>query len=127
MTHGAPHSPHVFLVDDDPAVRASLQFALGLEGFVVDAYESAEALAERSDIPAEGCLILDYRLPGMNGLMLLALLRRRDVVMPAVLITSNPNAALRKQAADAGVPIVEKPLMSNALADWVRHALRPPQ
>lgn len=123
MTHGGAVFPRIFLVDDDPAVRASLQFALELEGFSVDAYESGEALAGRDDLPADGCLILDYRLPGMDGLTLLALLRRREVAMPAVLITSNPKAALRKRAADAGVPIVEKPLMGNALADSVRRAL----
>lgn len=122
MTHEGP-APRIFLVDDDPAVRASLQFALELEGFSVDVYESGEALAGREGFPADGCLILDHRLPGMDGLTLLALLRGREVVMPAILITSNPKAALRKRAADAGVPIVEKPLMGNALADSVRRAL----
>ena len=123
MTHGRPVCPRIFLVDDDPAVRASLQLALEQEGFSVAVYESGEALAEGDALPAEGCLILDYRLPGMDGLTLLALLRRRAVAMPAVPITSNPKAALRKRAADAGVPIVEKPLMGNALADSVRRAL----
>ena len=124
MPDAGPVSPMILLVEDDPAVRASLKFALELEGFGVDAYASAEALSEAGPLPETGCLVLDYRLPGMDGLSLLALLRGREVDMPAVLITSNPTAAIRRRAAAAGVAIVEKPLMGDALADCVRSAAR---
>lgn len=117
------NSASLLLVDDDAAIRASLRFALEVEGYQVEAYASAEALAAQHDFPAADCLVLDYRLPGMDGLTLLALLRGRGIAIPAVLITSDPRASLQRRAAEAGVAIVEKPLLGNALADSIRQAL----
>jgi FixJ family two-component response regulator len=57
-----------------------------------------------SDIPEDGCLVVDYKLPDMNGLDLIVELRRRKVDLPAILITAHPNAGLRGRAARAGVP-----------------------
>jgi len=113
----------ILLVDDDPAVRSALAFSMELEGFAVDAYESGAALACRTGFPAGACLVLDHRLPGLDGLDLLASLRRRGVDLPAVLITTNPRPELRRRAQAAGVPIVEKPLLGDALVDAVRRAL----
>jgi FixJ family two-component response regulator len=106
----------ILLVDDDPAIRSSLTFALGLEGFEVEAFESGEALAERGAQPDDACLVLDYRLPGLDGLALLILLRSRGVSLPAVIITSNPNRTVREGAAKAGADLIEKPLLCDALS-----------
>lgn len=114
--------PTIFLVDDDAAVRAALKFSLELDGFHVETYASAEAVGQR-EFPSGGCLVLDYRLPGANGLELLASLRRQGVSLPAILMTTNPGAILRRQARDAGVALVEKPLLCDALACKVREAL----
>ena len=110
----------ILLVDDDPAIRSSLQFSLELEGFDVDAFACAESVIEQPALAAPGCLILDYRLPGMDGLSLLGELRERGIVAPAVLITSNPTRLLRRRADEAGVSLVEKPLLSDALTTTVR-------
>ena len=118
-----PSRPKIFLVDDDPAVRASLAFSLELEGFLVETFDCAEKLAERADFPENGCLVLDYRLPGMDGLSLLKQLRRRGVTLPAVLITSAPNRDLRSRAAEAAAVIIEKPLLCDALTAAVRAGL----
>ena len=113
-------APRILLVDDDPAIRSSLTFALGLEGFEVEAFESGEALAERGALPDDACLVLDYRLPGLDGLSTLALLRSRDVRLPAIIITSNPNRAVREGAAKAGAGLIEKPLLCDALSEPIR-------
>lgn len=113
----------VLLVDDDAAVAHALKFALELDGFQVRTFPEGDALLAVGELPTRGCLVLDVNLPGMNGLELLARLRARKVALPAVLITSHPNAALRAGAAAAGVPIVEKPLMADALSDVVRQAV----
>ncbi len=110
----------ILLVDDDPAIRSSLQFSLELEGFDVDAFACAESVIDRPEPASAGCLILDYRLPGMDGLSLLDHLRERGIVAPAVLITSNPNRLLRRRADEAGVSLVEKPLLSDALTTTIR-------
>jgi two-component system response regulator FixJ len=115
-----PDSPRILLVDDDPGIRASLKFSLELEGFAVEAFASGEALAHLPDFPDASCLVLDHRLPGMDGLTLLALLRRRGVTQPAVLITGLGSRAIRERAAEAGVMVIEKPLLCDALTAAIR-------
>jgi len=115
--------PIVFLVDDDPAVAHAVQFSFDLEGIEVRSFSDAESLLASGDLPQDGCLVLDYHLPGADGLELLARLRARGVRMPAVLITTNPRAHLSTRAASAGVPIIEKPLLTDALLSAVRGAL----
>jgi FixJ family two-component response regulator len=115
--------PVVFLVDDDPAVAHAVQFSFDLEGIEVRSFSDAESLLASGDLPQDGCLVLDYHLPGADGLDLLARLRARGVRMPAVLITTNPRAHLSTRAASAGVPIIEKPLLTDALLSAVRGAL----
>jgi FixJ family two-component response regulator len=115
--------PMVFVVDDDPAVRRALAFALDLEGFAVETFESGEALMLRDRPLAPGCLVLDERLPGASGIDTLRQLRARGVDLPALLITSHPNAPFRAAAAQAGAPILEKPLMGDTLTAAIRDLL----
>jgi two-component system, LuxR family, response regulator FixJ len=115
-----PMPSTILVVDDDPAVRGALKFALELDGFAVRDYASGEALLAAGRLPERGCLVLDYRLPGADALHLLDLLRTRGVELPAILITSHPPQALRAQAERIGVPIVEKPLICDALTDQLR-------
>jgi two-component system, LuxR family, response regulator FixJ len=112
----------VIVVDDDPAVRNSLKFSLELEGFSVCAYASASELLGEHAIPACSCLVVDQRLPGIAGLDLISMLRAQQIRTPAILITSQPNAQLTRRAAGANVPIVEKPLLGNALMERIRDA-----
>lgn len=118
--------PVVLLVDDDPAVTHAVQFSFDLEGLDVRSFRDADSLLMAGDLPQEGCLVLDYHLPGVDGLDLLERLRARGVRMPAVLITTNPRPLLRARASVAGVPIIEKPLLSDALLTAVRGALVQP-
>ena len=113
----------LILVDDDVAVLSALKFAFEVEGFDVRAYVDGESLLSVPGFPDRGCLILDYKLPGLNGLQLLRRLRRRGVTLPAVLITT-PEPIVVAQAASANVPIVEKPLLTSALLDTVRRLLQ---
>ena len=110
----------IFVLDDDADLCAALRFSFELDGFAVETFESGEALAQWRDFPKNGCLVLDYWLPGMNGLDTLEVLRGREVELPAILITSNPRRYVRLRAAANGVRIIEKPLLSNALVDLIR-------
>lgn len=118
--------PLVIVVDDDAAVRSSLKFALEIEGFAVRVYASGEELM-RAAAPSDGeCFIVDQKLPGMTGLEVITALRRQRVAAPAILITSNPTRMFLKSAARSGIPVVEKPLLGNALIDCVRAVLAHP-
>ncbi len=114
--------PVVAIVDDDPAVCNSLKFALELEGFSVRAYGSGAELLHADDLDACTCFVIDQRMPAMSGLELIWTLRDRHVSAPVILITSHPNAALSARAAMANIPIVEKPLLGDALVDRIREA-----
>ena len=112
----------MIVVDDDSAVRNSLKFILEVEGFQVRIFSSAEELLNEDSLPDASCLVVDYYMPGMNGLELVAQLRGRDVLIPAILITPAPSENLRNRAAAAGVSIVEKPLLGSRLLDSIRMA-----
>jgi len=120
MTTPVESRPVVLLVDDDPAVRDSLTFALGFEGFDLRTYESAEDLLEAGAPPEAVCLIADLQLPGVNGLTLVARLRSAGATIPAILITTNPSTLVRARALAHGAAIVEKPLLTDGLLDALR-------
>ena len=114
----------IAVVDDDPAVRNSLKFSLELEGFKVNAYCSAADLLNAGEPDGCNCYVIDQRMPGMSGIDLIAELRERRIATPAILIISQANDILRTRAARAQVPIVEKPLLNNALIETIRDACR---
>jgi FixJ family two-component response regulator len=104
----------ITIVDDDAALLGALAFAFKMEGRYVRTYESAEALLAETDPPERGCLVVDHKLSGIDGLDLLTRLRSAGSRQPAILITT-PSTSLVRRAAAAGIPIIEKPLMSDAL------------
>ena len=119
-------APMLVLVDDDPAVRASLQFSLELEGFEVETFDSGETLVAQANLADPDCLVIDYRLPGIDGLSLLRLLRERGETCPAVIITSNPTRSVRQRTADAGAVLIEKPLLGDSLTTAIQKLIHGP-
>jgi FixJ family two-component response regulator len=119
-----PARQTVLIVDDDPAVRSSLQFCLEIEGFLVRTYASGSDLLNERSVPDSGCLVIDYRLPSMNGLDLLTELRRRKIMLPAIVVTTEPSMSVREKTAAAGAVLIEKPLLNEALFDGIRAAMR---
>lgn len=114
----------VHIVDDDPAVCASLKFALELEGFSVRTHASGRELLEERNLAAASCLILDQIMPDMDGLAVVSELASRSVTVPVILITAPVNDALRQRAARQGIfALLEKPLPDNILIRNVRDAI----
>lgn len=106
-------TPSVVLVEDDPSLLRALTFALEAEGLAVHSYRAGKALLS-APVHAD-CLVVDFRLPDLDGLTLIAALRQKGVSSPAILTTTNPDERTRRAAANSGVVIVEKPLLTGEL------------
>jgi FixJ family two-component response regulator len=116
--------PCVLVVDDDAALLSALEFALQAEGYRVCSCSDAGA-ALRAPAEQLACLVIDYKLPDLDGMDLAQRLRSAGVTAPMILITSNPDARCRARAARGGAVIVEKPLLGDRLLRQIR-ALTPP-
>lgn len=115
----------VFVVDDDAAVRDSLQWLLESVELSVSAFGSATELIANVTPECRGCLVVDLRLPGMSGLDLMDLLKKADVNLPAIMITGHGDVAAAVRAMKAGaLDFIEKPFNDEVLLDRVRAALR---
>jgi two-component system, LuxR family, response regulator FixJ len=116
----ARQGPIVLIVEDDSEVRNSLKFLLEIEGFVVHLYTDAQALLDDAALPRDGCLVVDYDLPALNGLAALEQLRGRGILIPAILMTSYPSSTVRRRSSAIETLIIEKPLLGTALIDALR-------
>ncbi|GGK51301.1 response regulator [Salinarimonas ramus] len=117
----------VVVVDDDDAVRRALTFSLRLEGLRVEAHESGDHLLTSAPSTV-GCLVVDYRMPGMDGVTLVERMRETDRELPAILIASKLDPALMARARAAGIDLVlEKPLEDAALIEGIKAALARPR
>lgn len=114
----------VYLVEDDDVARSATDTLLTLRGYWVEAFESAEDLLNVVDAISRGCLLADYRLPGLNGLQLFLELRHREVTLPCILISGHADNDVIAVAMDAGVSeFLLKPVKPNDLEARIRHWL----
>ena len=124
MSQPIDPSVQVILIDDDPHLRQALYQTLDLAGLNVLPLAEANGLAERIGRDWPGVVVSDIRMPGMDGLELLAQLHGQDPELPVLLITGHGDVPLAVQAMRAGAyDFLEKPFASDALLDSVRRAL----
>ena len=111
---GAPLT--IYVVDDDAAVRDSLALLLSLHGHPTAIFASAEDFLAAARPDWAGCAVLDIRMPGMDGLALLAAMKARGIALPAVVVTAHGDVATARAAfkRDA-VDFLEKPFEEAAL------------
>ena len=106
----------VHLVDDDEAVRRSASFMLRTSGYVVKTYASGVELLAKGKELAPGCILLDVRMPEMDGLEVQQTLKERGILFPVVVITGHGDINLAVQAMKAGaVDFIEKPFEKSVL------------
>ncbi len=114
----------VFVVDDDQAMRTSLQWLIESTGMSVQTFESADAFLASHYPGRAGCLLLDVRMPGMNGLELQAYLAREGYRLPVIMITGHGDVAMAVKTMKAGaVDFIEKPFHDEDLLRSIRNAL----
>jgi FixJ family two-component response regulator len=117
-------NPVVYVVDDDIDVLGSLRFLLEADGFDVRTFRSAVAFLNAIVTDDVDCIIVDYKMPAMNGIELASRLRKRMVVAPIILITGYPDVNIAQKAAAAGVDhVLLKPHLEESLVTEIRGAI----
>jgi CheY-like chemotaxis protein len=115
----------VHIVDDDEAVRDSLQSMLEASGYRAHSWASGIDLLRALPGLEPGCIIADVRMPEMDGLTLLGELRKRNVKLPVIVITGHGDVPIAVQAMKAGaVDFIEKPFARELIVESIRMALR---
>jgi FixJ family two-component response regulator len=119
-----PTAPIVFIVDDDISVRESLELLIRTQGWQAETFESAKQFLDRPSVLAPSCLVLDFSLPGLNGLELQKRVAVERTEMPVIFITGHGNVPMSVEAMKAGaVEFLTKPFSKDVLVSAVRNAL----
>ena len=115
----------VHLVDDDASVRRSVGFMLKTSGHRVETYESGAELLKNSAQLERGCILLDIRMPGMDGLEVQQALKDKGVGLPVIIMTGHGDVTLAVRAMKAGaVDFIEKPFARDALLASLEEGFR---
>jgi FixJ family two-component response regulator len=116
--------PVVAVVDDDESIRMALASLLRSVGFVVLLFSSAEELLHRQNLSSIRCLILDWRMPGMDGLQLQRNLSANGWRIPTIFLTAHQSEEGRAQALTGGaIAFLHKPVDAEVLLHAVRSGL----
>lgn len=116
-------APTVFIVDQDPEVRAALEILARSAGWRVEAFTSAEEFLARPRALSHGCLLLDIALPQLDGLDLQEIIAERSET-PVIFVTSHRDVQLTVRAMKAGaVDFLTKPFDCNSILSAIRSAL----
>ena len=114
----------ICVIDDDADVLKSLQFLLETEGFDVRTFRSGSALLGSHARNEADCLVVDYKMAGIDGLELVQRLRDLSIGTPIILITGYPDENIAAKASSAGVrQVLLKPYLQDSLAECVRNAI----
>jgi FixJ family two-component response regulator len=114
----------VYIVDDDPSMRRSLESLLGSVGLDVRLFSSAPEFMRSPRTNAPGCLVLDVRLPGMSGLAFQQELAKAGIALPIIFVTGHGDVPMSVRAMKAGaVEFLTKPFDDQVLLDAIHAAI----
>jgi two-component system response regulator FixJ len=114
----------IYVIDDDEAVRQSLEFLLKTAGLTVRGFDNAKAFIEVLPQIRSGCIITDVRMPGITGIDLLRKIKELGIEVPVIVITGHGDISLAVEAMKIGaVDFLEKPFDDDTLLASVRGSL----
>ena len=120
-----PRIPLISIVDDDDALRSSLDNLIRSVGLRAQGFSSAEAFLSSNHVQETRCLILDVRMPGMNGPELQRQMAAAKSHIPIIFITAHEDDVQRTQALEAGaVAFLQKPFYEEELLNAINAALK---
>ena len=115
--------PLVHVIDDEDSVRRGTSYLLKTTGYAVRTWESGVAFLKEVRHVEAGCILLDVRMPEMDGLEVQQQLNERGVTMPVIVLTGHGDVAVAVRAMKAGaIDFLEKPFETEALEDAIRRA-----
>ena len=115
----------VYVVEDDEAVRDSLGLLLKSDGKPVKTYESATAFLKDYSDKMAGCIVLDIRMPGMDGMELQKKLNEKHSILPIIFVTGHGDVPMAVDAMKEGaVDFIQKPYREEALLEKIEAALK---
>ena len=113
----------IYLVDDDDSVRRSVGFMLKTSGYQVEAFSSGDEFLTAAPKLEPGCILLDVRMPGKDGLEVQAELNERGVTSPVTIMTGHGDVGMAVTAMKAGAcDFIEKPFEKQTLIQALEHA-----
>lgn len=114
----------IYIIDDDPSVRSSLSNLVEADGHAARVYDSVDSFMEGQGDPEAGCLLLDVRLPGVNGLDFLSRMADLGLRLPVILITGHGNIPMSVRGMRAGaIDFLTKPFGPSEVLEAVSRAL----
>jgi len=115
----------ISIIDYDPSVRNALLLLLQSAGFEARAFPSAEEFYKHALIDSDDCIILDLRIPGMNGFDLMETLLSKGIHAPVICLTTFDDVKSRERARELGaVAYFTKPVDDQALIDAINWAIQ---
>lgn len=110
----------ILIVDDDPAALHSLQFFLESEGYTIVAFNSGPELLAELPHANPACVVIDCKMPKMDGLEVYRNLRLLNRSVPVVMVTGHPDPGIRRSVERVGLELIEKPLSQETILSVVR-------
>src|ERR1700730_14067034 len=118
-------SGKISIVDDDESIRRATRALLRSVGYEVETFASAELFLESDALRQTECLVLDVRMPGIDGLELQSRLNEAKSHVPIIFVTAHDDRSHRRTAMDAGAAdFFRKPFEANAFVAAIQAALR---
>ena len=115
---------NVYVIDDDPAMRDSLDFLLGAAGFNVRVFDSAQGFLDELAKLEPGCVVTDVRMPGIDGMELLRRVSSGARKLPVIVMTGHGDVPLAVEAMKLGaLDFLEKPFEDERLIGMIETAL----
>ena len=116
---------HIYVIDDDEAMRDSLNFLLDSSGFGVTLFDNAQGFLDALPGLAFGCVISDIRMPGLDGIELLKRMKAQHSPFPILIMTGHGDVPLAVEAMKLGaVDFLEKPFEDDRLTTMIETAIR---
>jgi len=116
--------PTTYIIDDDRMARESLKWLIESAGLPVQVFDHGLEFLEQADVSMSGCVLLDVRMPDINGMELFTKLKQHDIILPVIIVTGHADVAMAVRAMKAGAfDFIEKPYNDALMLERVQSAI----